>query len=44
MSWCSENNNNINKTIDYLNDPRFSERQALASSADPDQTAVKGIV
>ena len=30
--------------IAYLNDPKFSGTQALANSADPDQTAPIGVV
>ena len=26
--------------VDYHNDPKFSDRYALANSADPDQTAL----
>ena len=28
----------------YRNDPKFSDTQALANSADPDQTAPRGAV
>ena len=28
----------------YRNDPKFSDRQAWANSADPDQTAPRGAV
>ena len=30
--------------IDYRNDPKFSDRQFWANSADPDQTAPRGAV
>ena len=30
--------------LDYCNNPKFSDRQALANSADPDQTAPRGTV
>ena len=31
-------------SFDYRNDPKFSDRQAWANSADPDQTAPRGAV
>ena len=36
----------INSVIEsgYCNDPKFSDRYALADSADPDQTAPGGTV
>ena len=33
-----------NKALLYHNDPKFSDRQDLANSADPDQTAPRGAV
>ena len=33
-----------NKMVLYQNDPKFSDRQVLANSADPDQTAPRGAV
>ena len=29
--------------MSYRNDPKFSDRQVLANSADPDQTADQGL-
>ena len=33
----------IIKNSKYRNDPKFSDRQAWANSADPDQTAPRGL-
>ena len=33
-----------NNCYDYRNDPKFSDRQVYANSADPDQTAPRGAV
>ena len=32
------------REVNYCNDPKFSDRQAWANSADPDQTAPLGAV
>ena len=31
-------------SVNYRNDPKFSDRQVWANSADPDQTAPRGAV
>ena len=38
------NNASLGYWAIYLNDPRFSDRQFCANSADPDQTAPRGAV
>ena len=35
---------NLDLCIKYRNDPKFSDRQVWATSADPDQTAPRGAV
>ena len=39
-----ENVENPGLTSHYRNDPKFLDTQALANSADPDQTAPRGAV
>ena len=34
----------LTKSSKYRNDPKFSDRQVSANSADPDQTAPRGAV
>ena len=44
VARLTEKNNRFDSRMKYRNDPKFSDRQVYANSADPDQTAPRGAV